>query len=165
MNPTYGGRPAPVYDSGSLYDKEGCHDHTEILFQSDIRRLHKIFTVKKGSFCVINVNNLSGVTYKVSLLKLPKQHVSKRMFFLNHTDESWHNTNVLKMVESKNNIEIGNPDSFTEIEIETITSSNGESKFDIENITPCDTATLYKDKKCESVRMDIEVLSGVGFGI
>ena len=71
VNPQYGNRPEPILDPSALFGGGSeCHEHTEMVYWSDLRVVDKIFKIKTNNICMVIFNNLSGVTYRVAITKL-----------------------------------------------------------------------------------------------
>ena len=107
VNPNHGGRPTPNREPGSLYDSSSCHEHTEMLYWSDLRIVDKIFSVKKDTICMVIFNNLSGVTYRVSLKKLGTIDGLKRLFYMTTADEFDTKKKLSVMEASPTDYEVG----------------------------------------------------------
>ena len=120
-----------------------------MVYWSELRLVDEIFNVNKNTICMVIFNNLSGVTYRVSISKLGNIHDQKRLFYMSTADE-FGNKKKLSVIEN----------SATDYEVGHAAKKSKSYALD----KPCNVTDLQSNK-CEYNELHFDVLSGVGFAV
>lgn len=123
--------------------------------------------------CMITINNLSGVPYRIRVGKL-SQDPLYRLFLAKSTDEYW-NRGLVDAEKADNTVEIGNPtETAGQLPVGTEDEIREQWQADVQervlalpgcDIGKVDGVVRKEEKTCDSVQMELELLSGVGVGV